>query len=270
MLLRRHARDVAAVCATQGARSIARRAGLRQWREARAARRGDAARTSRRRRAPDRHLVAGARRRPTARGSRFGQIIVSAIRAPTKQGLRVGAPVRPAPIRARWCCFLGSNIGNFDPPAADALLGAIREPLAPRRAAPARRRSRQAARRTCCSPTTIRSASPRRSTGTCSSASTASSAPTSISRRSRTVRSGTPREQRVEMHLVSRATSRSTWRPPDVRVPFAAGESIWTESSYKYAPESLRDLGTDRGFTVTRSVDRRGRAICADAVRKPI
>ena len=36
-----------------------------------------------------------------------------------------------------------------------------------------------------------------------------------------------------------------------MRVLFAAGESIWTESSYKYTPESLRDLGTNRGFTVT-------------------
>ena len=59
------------------------------------------------------------------------------------------------------------------------------------------------------------------------------------------------REQRVEMHLVSTRDQHVYLAAADVRVSFAAGESIWTESSYKYTPESLRDLGTSRGFTVT-------------------
>ncbi len=57
---------------------------------------------------------------------------------------------------------------------------------------------------------------------------------------------------RVEMHLVSR-------RPQEVRVPgagvtvaFAEGESIWTESSYKYSPDGIGALVAAQGFTVLR------------------
>jgi len=53
---------------------------------------------------------------------------------------------------------------------------------------------------------------------------------------------------RIEMHLVSRARQR-------VRIPLAAtvvlfeeGETIWTESSYKYQPEQIVELGDEAGF----------------------
>jgi L-histidine Nalpha-methyltransferase len=51
----------------------------------------------------------------------------------------------------------------------------------------------------------------------------------------------------VEMHLVSRVSQRV--RIPaadiasgdtDVEIPFEQGESIWTESSYKYTPSEIR------------------------------
>jgi dimethylhistidine N-methyltransferase len=55
-------------------------------------------------------------------------------------------------------------------------------------------------------------------------------------------------EQRVEMHLVS-------LRRQDVSVPaagldleFGPGESIWTESSYKYEPEQVLGFGAEAGF----------------------
>jgi L-histidine Nalpha-methyltransferase len=53
---------------------------------------------------------------------------------------------------------------------------------------------------------------------------------------------------RVESHLVSRRDQIVTIGAADLTIPFAAGESIWTESSYKYRPEQLADLGRAAGF----------------------
>jgi L-histidine N-alpha-methyltransferase len=57
-------------------------------------------------------------------------------------------------------------------------------------------------------------------------------------------------EQRIEMHLVSQ-------RPQDVRISaiglhteFVQGETIWTESSYKYDESSIERLGAAAGFSV--------------------
>ena len=55
---------------------------------------------------------------------------------------------------------------------------------------------------------------------------------------------------RVEMHLVSRA--RQVVHVAGARIAFEAGESIWTESSYKYDRESLDMLVTSAGFRITR------------------
>jgi L-histidine N-alpha-methyltransferase len=64
-------------------------------------------------------------------------------------------------------------------------------------------------------------------------------------------------EQRIEMHLVSRRAQEVRLAAADVRVAFAAGESIWTESSYKYTEDGIADLGRGAGFSVTRQwVDR--------------
>ena len=55
---------------------------------------------------------------------------------------------------------------------------------------------------------------------------------------------------RVEMHLVSLAAQMV--RVAGERVVFAAAESIWTESSYKYDQERLDTLVTSAGFRMTR------------------
>jgi dimethylhistidine N-methyltransferase len=54
--------------------------------------------------------------------------------------------------------------------------------------------------------------------------------------------------QRVEMHLVS--TRDQTVRVPaaELTVAFAAGERIWTESSYKYEPGQILEMGATAGF----------------------
>ncbi len=59
-----------------------------------------------------------------------------------------------------------------------------------------------------------------------------------------------PAESRVEMHLVSLAAQ-------DVQIgehvfAFAAGESIWTESSYKYTETEFAELAATAGFRVER------------------
>ena len=58
------------------------------------------------------------------------------------------------------------------------------------------------------------------------------------------------RMQRIEMHLESLAPQLVIIPAADVEVAFEAGERIWTESSYKYEREQIDDLGVEAGFTV--------------------
>ena len=66
-------------------------------------------------------------------------------------------------------------------------------------------------------------------------------------------------EQRVEMHLES-LREQSVWIQPPASlrplaetepftVSFARGERIWTESSYKYEPAQIEDMGKRAGFS---------------------
>jgi dimethylhistidine N-methyltransferase len=54
--------------------------------------------------------------------------------------------------------------------------------------------------------------------------------------------------RRVEMHLVSRKDQIVSIPRAECTVRFAAGEPIWTESSYKYTPEEVHALGGSAGF----------------------
>jgi L-histidine N-alpha-methyltransferase len=66
--------------------------------------------------------------------------------------------------------------------------------------------------------------------------------------------------QRVEMHLVSLRRQRVAIEAADLQLEFVAGETIWTESSYKYEPEQVRSFGTEAGFAgATQWVDPRAR-----------
>ena len=58
---------------------------------------------------------------------------------------------------------------------------------------------------------------------------------------------------RMEMHLVSRQAQRLTIRALDLEVELAAGESIHTESSYKFDLDQLRQMGREAGFALERS-----------------
>jgi L-histidine N-alpha-methyltransferase len=65
-----------------------------------------------------------------------------------------------------------------------------------------------------------------------------------------------PGASRVEMHLVSQRAQHVAIPRAGVDVRFAEGESIWTESSHKYTPEFLDALGARAGLvTAARWVD---------------
>ena len=55
-------------------------------------------------------------------------------------------------------------------------------------------------------------------------------------------------EQRIEMHLESMVAQTVTVTAAGIHVPFEAGERIWTESSYKYTPDQIDQMGNDTGF----------------------
>jgi L-histidine Nalpha-methyltransferase len=53
---------------------------------------------------------------------------------------------------------------------------------------------------------------------------------------------------RVEMHLVSRAAQDVSVAAADLRFGLEEGETIWTESSYKYEADGIRDVVQTAGF----------------------
>lgn len=57
-------------------------------------------------------------------------------------------------------------------------------------------------------------------------------------------------DQRIEMHLVSLADHSVRIAAAGVTVRFARDEHIWTESSYKYDPGQIERMGADTGFTM--------------------
>jgi L-histidine Nalpha-methyltransferase len=149
--------------------------------------------------------------------------------------------------------LLGSNIGNFDAPAADDFLGAVRAALAPG--------DRLLLGADLVKPERVLRLAYDDPLGV-----------TAAFNRNLLVRinkelGGTfdldafahvavwsAREQRVEMHLESlRRQAVRIGRPGEGAavwtVQFTAGERIWTESSYKYEPEQIREMGIRAGFT---------------------
>jgi L-histidine Nalpha-methyltransferase len=59
-------------------------------------------------------------------------------------------------------------------------------------------------------------------------------------------------ESRIEMHLVSRRDQEVSIPGAGCAVTFRAGETIWTESSYKYTPEKLCEMVEQAGFSLGR------------------
>ncbi|MFL6416996.1 MAG: L-histidine N(alpha)-methyltransferase, partial [Bryobacteraceae bacterium] len=55
-------------------------------------------------------------------------------------------------------------------------------------------------------------------------------------------------ERRIEMHLVSFRNQTVTVSALDFLFRFAAGETIWTESSHKFTEQELCEFATSTGF----------------------
>jgi dimethylhistidine N-methyltransferase len=149
--------------------------------------------------------------------------------------------------RPLMALFLGSNIGNFDRPAAHALLRDIRRALQPGDALLLGSDLTKPVRDLMLAyddPLQVTAAFNR-----------------NILRRINAELGGTfelenfvhracwnTRERRVEMHLVSTHQQLVRIAASDLEIEFDAGESIWTESSYKYEPEEILAAGEAAGF----------------------
>jgi dimethylhistidine N-methyltransferase len=182
---------------------------------------------------------------------RLRHISVVGHRETYEVGLRAAARARDrGPMLV---LLLGSNIGNFDAPAADEFLQAIRRALAPGDAL-------------------LLGADLVKPEGQLQLAYDDPLGITAAFNRNLLVRinnelGGTfdldafahvalwnARDQRVEMHLESRRRQQVTIAPPGCgpgawSVEFAEGERIWTESSYKYAPAQIDRMGQRAGFS---------------------
>jgi uncharacterized SAM-dependent methyltransferase len=55
--------------------------------------------------------------------------------------------------------------------------------------------------------------------------------------------------RRIEMHLRSLADQTVDIPAARLNIHFQAGETIWTESSYKFVPEDLQRMAVQAGFT---------------------
>jgi L-histidine Nalpha-methyltransferase len=188
----------------------------------------------------------------------FANVRIHRHEATYEAGLqRLATGVRPA-LRS-LVLFLGSNIGNFDPPGASALLLQIRAALQP-------------------GDGFLIGADLVKPEGELLLAYDDPLGVTAAFNRNLLVRlnrelnadfdlSGfvhravwNPDESRVEMHLVSTRKQRVIIRAAQLSLELEKGEAIWTESSYKYEPQTLVRQLEAAGFGVQKQwVDRTAR-----------
>ena len=137
--------------------------------------------------------------------------------------------------------FLGSNVGNFDPPGAAAFLHAVRARLKRDDAlligvdlVKPRRRLEVAYD----DPLGVTAAFNRNLLVRLNGELGAAIQLEGFSHRAL----WNPVESRVEMHLVAQSLQRISIPRAHIDIRLNAGEVIWTESSYKYAPEQVEQL----------------------------
>ena len=144
--------------------------------------------------------------------------------------------------------FLGSNIGNFDPPAARALLAAIRAILRPGDFLLLGSDLVKPERELLLAyddPLQVTAAFNRNVLRRINDELGATFDLQGFAHRA-VWNAG---ESRVEMHLVSTRAQRVRIAACGLTLDFAAGEPIWTESSYKYDPAAIAADGIAAGFT---------------------
>ena len=182
--------------------------------------------------------------------NRFEHFSVLGHQSTYEEGLRAAALHRTdqSPVMV---LFLGSNIGNFDPPAADRFLRRIGEALRP-------------------GDVLLLGADLVKSERELVAAYDDPLGVTAAFNKNLLVRVNeelggnfdlgafahraiwNAAERRVEMHLVSGKPQRVTIEAADLSVQFAAGEHIWTESSYKYTRQAISEMGAQAGFDTVR------------------
>ena len=178
----------------------------------------------------------------------LSHVRVSTSRATYDDGLRELPLLRATLPRGRtMVLFLGSNIGNFDPPQAAALLRNIRAALAPG--------DTLLLGLDLVKPEPVLQLAYDDPLGV-----TAAFNKNMLTRLNaelgadfdleRFAHQALWREQdsRIEMHLVSRGAQTVRIPGANCTIAFEDGESIWTENSYKYYPEDADRLGLDAGF----------------------
>ena len=146
--------------------------------------------------------------------------------------------------------FLGSNVGNFDPPGADALLRSIRTALGPGGALLLGTdlvKPESELLLAYDDPLGVTAAFNRNLLVRVNRELGGDFDVNQFTHRA----AWNPSAARVEMHLVSRLRQRVRVRDSGIDVTFDAGEFIWTESSYKYRVDDLAPVLDRAGFQPT-------------------
>ena len=155
--------------------------------------------------------------------------------------------------------FLGSNIGNFDPPGAAAFLGLVRAALHPRDYLLLGADLVKPERELLIAyddPLGLTAAFNKNLLLRMNTELGADFALDRFAHRAVWNRDAS----RVEMHLVSLATQEVDVAEAELRFRLQEGETIWTESSYKYEPAGIRQLVEPAGFVQRNQwIDERAR-----------
>jgi L-histidine Nalpha-methyltransferase len=178
--------------------------------------------------------------------NRFEHISVVGHRATYEEGLRRAAGERSG-RGTMFVLFLGSNIGNFDTPAAHDFLSEIRRSLRPGDALLLGADLVKPARELLLAyddPLGVTAAFNKNLLVRMNTELLANFDLALFDHRA----VWSPEHSRVEMRLVSRRAQEVAILRADTTVRFEPGEFIWTESSYKYSPEQVMVMGAAAGF----------------------
>jgi len=177
---------------------------------------------------------------------RLEHVSVVGHRATYEEGLRHAARDRPA-SGAMLALFLGSNIGNFDPPAAAEFLAEIRRALRPGDALLLGADLVKPEKDLLLAyddPLGVTAAFNKNVLQRINTELLADFDLAAFDHRA----VWNARDRRVEMHLVSRRAQTVRIPRSDCEVSFRTGEPIWTESSYKYDADEIVATVEARGF----------------------
>jgi dimethylhistidine N-methyltransferase len=164
-----------------------------------------------------------------------------------ENGLLEATARRPAAGRT-LVVFLGSNIGNFDPPGADAFLRSIRASLSPGDMLLIGTDLVKSERDLLLAyddPLGVTAAFNRNLLVRINRELGADFAIDAFTHRA----IWNADESRVEMHLVATRSQQVRIPGASLEITLDAGESIWTESSYKYRPDQVVAILARAGFT---------------------